>query len=65
MNHLLPIPIIIIAAAVLVVCIRHKFKTFQIISKVVIAICTVWFILEYSKYLGYDIIAWILSWFKF
>jgi len=65
MNHLLPIPIIIIAAAVLCVCIRYKFKSVEMISKIVIAICTVWFIIEYAKYLGYDIIGFILSWFKF
>ena len=64
MNHFVPISIILISASVLAVSYRHKFKSLEMISKSVIAICGVWFIYEYAKYLGYDIISIVLSWFK-
>jgi hypothetical protein len=63
MNHLLPIPFILIAIIVLVVSQKYKLKSFETISKVVITIAVIWFIYEYAKYLGYDIVAIVLAWF--
>ncbi len=61
MNHFLPIPFFIIAIIVLIVSDRYKLKSFVIISKIVIALSVIVFILEYSKYLGYDIIEIVTS----
>lgn len=64
MTHLIPIPIILLATIVYFVSDSYKLNILKKISKLIIIISAIWFVYEYIKYLGYDIIAIILAFFK-
>ena len=64
MTHLIPLPFILLGVIVFFVADSYKLKIFKTISKFVIAIATAWFVYEYLKYLGYDIIEIILNFLK-
>lgn len=70
MYHLIPLPIIFVAAIVFIVSDRYKLKTFKTVSKAIILICVLIFIYTYLNYKGFNIINYvkniffeILNWF--
>lgn len=63
MLFLVPLPILIIAVMVKLVSDKYKLKLFSTISKVVIMLCVVTFIYFYIKYLGFDIIEFVINFF--
>lgn len=64
MFYLIPIPIIFLAAIVKLVSDRYKIKIFSTISKIVIIVCVIFFIYSYAAYNGFDIIKFIINFFK-
>ena len=63
MLFLVPLPILIIAVIVKLVSDKYKLKFFSIISRVVIFLCVITFIYFYIKYLGFDIIEFVIDFF--
>lgn len=64
MYYLIPLPLIFIAAIVRAVSLRYKLKIFSKIATLVIVLSSLWFIYEYCKYLGFDILKYVLDFFK-
>jgi len=63
MLFLVPLPILIIAVIVKLVSDKYKLKLFSTISKVVIMLCVVTFIYFYVKYLGFDMVEFVINFF--
>ena len=64
MYYLIPLPIIFIAAIVRAVSLRYKLTIFSKIATLVLVLSSIWFIYEYCKYLGIDIIQYVVQFFK-
>ena len=64
MYYLIPLPLIFIAAIVRAVSLRYKLKIFSKIATLVIVLSSLWFIYEYCKYLGFDILKYVIDVFK-
>ena len=64
MYYLIPLPLIFIAAIVRAVSLRYKLTIFSKIATLVLVLSSIWFIYEYCKYLGFDIIQYVLQFFK-
>lgn len=64
MYYLIPLPIIFIAAIVRAVSLRYKLTIFSKIATLVLVLSSIWFIYEYCKYSGFDIIQYVLQFFK-
>ena len=63
MLFLVPLPILIIAVIVKLVSDKYKLKIFSKISRLVIFLCVITFIYFYVKYLGFDIIEFVINFF--
>lgn len=65
MYHIIPIPIVILAVIVKLVCDRYKLKIFSKICKFIIIIGVIAFIYFYAAYIGYDILEYLRPFFEF
>lgn len=65
MIYLIPIPIVITALLVKIVSVKYGLKIFTSISNIVILIGTIVFIYYYTKYLGFDIVQYVINLFSF
>lgn len=63
MLFLVPLPILVIAVIVKLVSDKYKLKMFSKISRFVIFLCVITFIYFYVKYLGFDIIEFVINFF--
>lgn len=61
MIHLIPIPIVMTAVIVKLVCTRYKVKILNSISTVVIVVGVLAFIYTYSQYIGFNIYDYIVD----
>ena len=64
MYYLIPLPLMFIATIVRAISKRYKLKIFEKVSTILMVLFALWFIYEYAKYRGFDIIAYILGFFK-
>ncbi len=64
MYYLIPLVLIFIAAIVRAVSLRYKLTIFSKIATLVLVLSVLWFIYEYCKYQGFDILEYVLEFFK-
>ena len=55
MVYIYPIPVALVFAIVYIVSKQWELKLFAKISKIIIAVCVVFFLITYASYLGYNI----------
>lgn len=64
MYYLIPLPLIFIAAIVRAVSLRYKLTILSKIATISLVLTTIWFIYEYCKYQGFDILKYVLDFFE-
>lgn len=56
MNYLFVIPIGLIAGLLVLICSKFKLKLLKFVFKIILIACIIYFIYDYAKELGFDII---------
>ena len=56
MNYLFVIPIGLIAGLLILICSKFKLKFLKFVFKIILIACIIYFIYDYAKGLGFDIV---------